>query len=214
MSMPLPLAELVSSWANWALVGALVVGVLATYAIVVSGNVKEAAMKGELAASRERIIANETATARATAELDIAKAAAAEANERAAKAELELAKYRAPRTLTPEQHRTLVELLTLAPKGRVIVKPNFVDMEATGFANQISQVFTEAGFTGVGDAPLEILSINRAGVILAVRDANAPPPHTLPILSAFKEAGISVESGPADWVPDVDTVVIMIGRKP
>jgi hypothetical protein len=34
-------ADDVSWWANWILVGALLVGVAATYAIVVSGNIKK-----------------------------------------------------------------------------------------------------------------------------------------------------------------------------
>ena len=41
-------ADDVSWWANWILVGALMVGVAATYAIVVSGNIKEANLKREL----------------------------------------------------------------------------------------------------------------------------------------------------------------------
>jgi hypothetical protein len=49
MGMSPEVAEEVFRWANWILIGALVVGVLATYAIVVSGNVKEANLKRELA---------------------------------------------------------------------------------------------------------------------------------------------------------------------
>jgi len=48
MGMSLPSAEFISFWANWLLVGALVVGVIATWGIVVSGNVKETALKRDL----------------------------------------------------------------------------------------------------------------------------------------------------------------------
>jgi hypothetical protein len=139
---------------------------------------------------------------------------AAEANERAAKAELELAKYRSGRSITPEQHRILVERLKISAKGRVIVKPNFLNSEATRFANQISQVLIEAGFEGVGDVPLSIVSSNRPGLFLAVRDGSRAPLHTESILKAFAEAGISVESGYGDWVPDASTVVILVSEQP
>ena len=122
---------------------------------------------------------------------------------------------RQPRTITPEQHRTLVRLLTpTSNKGRVVVKPNFVDMEATPFANQITQALTEAGFTGVGDAPLDIVLIGDAGIVIAVRDRDKPPPHAMPIIAAFAAAGIAAKPVTAPFVPDADTVVIAVGRKP
>jgi hypothetical protein len=46
-------ADSVYSLANWTLVGALIVGVLSTYAIVVSGNIKEKAFKLELSKANE-----------------------------------------------------------------------------------------------------------------------------------------------------------------
>jgi hypothetical protein len=44
----------VSFWANWWLAGSLAVGVLSTVAIIVSGNLKEATLRRDLAASQER----------------------------------------------------------------------------------------------------------------------------------------------------------------
>jgi hypothetical protein len=60
--------------------------------------------------------------------------------------------------------------------------------------------WTVSGFSEVGDAPLQIVSYNRAGLFLAVLDGKMPPPHMEPILRAFLEAGISLESGHGDWV--------------
>lgn len=45
-------ADEVFFWANWVLIGALVIGVLATYAIVVSGNIRDRELKRELAEQR------------------------------------------------------------------------------------------------------------------------------------------------------------------
>jgi hypothetical protein len=57
MGMSLPWAEFVSSLANWTLFASLLIGVAATYWIVVSGNVKEAALKRDVAAANERAAA-------------------------------------------------------------------------------------------------------------------------------------------------------------
>jgi hypothetical protein len=154
----------------------------------------------------ERIVLNEAETARA-------KADAAQATARAEEARLETEKLKAPRGLSSEQRRLLVEALKSAPKGRVVVKPNFQDMEATQFAKQISSAFNEAGFSGVGDAPLEIISTERAGIVIAIRDGNAAPPHIKAIIDAFAKAAIPVtEVGQTPLVPE-NVVVILVGRK-
>jgi len=55
MGMTPETAEWVSAWSNWFLLGSLIVGVVATFFLVVSNDVKETVLKRELAASRERI---------------------------------------------------------------------------------------------------------------------------------------------------------------
>jgi hypothetical protein len=52
--MSLSMAEFLSYWSNWALVGALVAGLIAAYLIVVTGIVKEKALKLELAEANAR----------------------------------------------------------------------------------------------------------------------------------------------------------------
>lgn len=60
--MSLATAEWLSFWSNWILIGALILGVLATYGVVVSGNVKEAALKRDIAASNKRAASAELET--------------------------------------------------------------------------------------------------------------------------------------------------------
>lgn len=85
--MSLDWAEFISFWANWTLIGALLVGLLATYGIVVSGDVKETALKREL---------SEAGTAAVTAKADAAKANenAAALNVRAAQLRLQITRLR------------------------------------------------------------------------------------------------------------------------
>lgn len=202
-----PRADFLFGISNWLLIA----GAFAIFVGTI-GSIAMGAAKDYFA--NERLSANELATERAKADAEIAKEGAAEADARAAEAQLALAKYRAGRSLTTAQHEILVQALRASPKGHVIIKPNFVDQEATRFANQITQAFADAGFVGVGDALLPIIAIPRSGVFLAVKDVNRPPPDTDPILRAFAAAGIPVESGYADWVPDLNTVVVLIGTQP
>src|ERR1700726_3955452 len=91
--MSLPLAEFISFWSNWILIGALIVGVVATYGIVVSGNVKESAANTKIAdakrdtvAALERIAVLNKETARLSADAEASIVAIADANARAAEA--------------------------------------------------------------------------------------------------------------------------------
>lgn len=187
-------------WSNVFLVIGAALVLVGTIGIVWSSGIREKY-------ADERISKNEADTARANAD-------AAQANAKAAEAELTLAKYRAPWKLDSATYKVLVEALSIAPKGRVIVKPNFVDMQATSMAKDITRAFTEAGFSGVGDAPLDVISMDRTGLVVAVRDAKQQPKHINLILRALANTDIPVESGYADWVPDLDTVVILVGIRP
>ena len=193
---------------SWLLVAAAILVGVATYGVTVMGTAKERF-------ADSRIAANEADTARAIAEAETAKEGAANANARAAEAELALEKYRKGRSLDDDQSTKLLEALKAAPKGRVIIKPNFVDSEATLFANQLSRIFNEAGFEKVGDAPLDIVALHRPGVFMAFRDMKAMPPHFVPILQALRSAGVPIaDFGAVNWVPDNDTVVIVVAGKP
>src|ERR1700730_3960101 len=95
ISMSLSWAEFISFWSNWILIGALVIGVVATYGIVVSGNVKESAANKEIA--------------RLSSEAEASRAAIADANARALEAQAQLAQFKAPRTMTEAQARHFIE---------------------------------------------------------------------------------------------------------
>jgi hypothetical protein len=98
--MSLPWAEFISFWSNWLLIAALIIGVVATYGIVVSGNVKESAANKEIA--------------RLSSEAEASRAAIADANARALEAQLALEKFKAPRTITPfDIEKSIAELTNL-----------------------------------------------------------------------------------------------------
>jgi len=151
-------ADYVFFWANWILVGALVVGVLATYAIVVSGNIKEEHLKHELkekddAFDKYKIdagkkIADANAvgeTARAQAE--VAKADAAEANKKAEAERLERLKLEAivaPRRLTSEQQTAIASALGSFAGRKVRVRSYGLDVDAAVLGQQIMTALQSA----------------------------------------------------------------------
>lgn len=122
-------ASWISDWANWVLVASLIVGVVATYLVVISSNVKEEGLRRDLAGATERTAKLEKETVEAHARLNVetgrlnveigrlnkeaaeANASARLAEARAVEAQLELARFKAPRRLTSEQQATLAERL-------------------------------------------------------------------------------------------------------
>ena len=149
-------ADDVSWWANWILVGALMVGVAATYAIVVSGNIKEANLKRELKekddaletykltvdgkvadAKREGIEAGKTA--------GDALVRAAGLEKEAATARLETEKLKqvvAWRTLSPDVRAKLDKVLASKPAS-VNLRYMDGDPEAMYLGVQMTEVLTE-----------------------------------------------------------------------
>lgn len=138
----------------------------------------------------------------------------AEANAKALEAQLALAKYRAGRSLTDEQKSALHNALGHSPKGPVVIKPNFLSAEPTRYANELSAVFNSSGFSDVGDKPLLIVATNKPGIFVAIRDRQHPPPQFDGIVEALQMAKIPFTAHEEVYVPDVNTVVILVGEQP
>ena len=151
--MPLPWAEFLSYWFNWILVGALVLGVVATYFIVISGNVKESALKRELAAANitaenakataaaanERTAALENETARLTASnLELTTNLE---RERAARAQIEAGL--ASRHVSAEQRTALISALKGVKMSVLLSQYN--DPEASSYAEEVRSALIDAG---------------------------------------------------------------------
>ena len=116
-------ADDVYNYANWVLIAALVLGMLATYAIVRSGDIRDRALRKEVA----------------------------NANARAAEAELALAKFRTPRAnlLTPEVKSSIVEKLKPFAGTKFDVGHDKVDREVWNFLWNFEPLLTQAGWVHV-----------------------------------------------------------------
>jgi phytoene dehydrogenase-like protein len=144
------------------LVGALLIGVGATYAIVVSGNLKEAALKREVAA--------------AGAVAEIAKADVAKANETTAVLQREAEQARLQterlkkelgwREISADQENALAEALR-GKSMRIILHWGAGDPEGSNFAHRLAAALNAAGLEIMGGSPIGQLGAERHGISVA-----------------------------------------------
>lgn len=189
--------------ANFAFIASLVIGVAATVLLVWMGNVKEGYLRRDVA---------------------LAIARAADANERAAKAALQLAKLKAPRKLTTEQQTQI---------GAAVKK--FAGQKFSGMVVQsspdahplwsiIAKVLTDSGWIlekprslAAGSPPAGIPLSPGEGVTLFVPANDVPDlaGATNALDEALRDAGLKVveaiDSGPQS---KPKTIAIEIGTKP
>jgi len=160
-----------------------------------------------------------TRTSRNTSERIAAalNAQAAQAAERAKALERDAAQLRLQlarlkwRVIAPEDQALLVDWLGKAPKGPVVVF-HANDDEPRSYAQQIADALKAGGFDSkLVQAPA---ALNLPGTWLLVRDLQRPPPHAVPIQTAFREIHVQLDGQEdAEYVPDAKTVVILVGAR-
>ena len=232
MGMTLPVAESVFFWANWALVLALGLGVIATYLIVVSGNAKEAFTKVEAskAATREtqaneRIAQLGKDAAHLSADAQASKAEIAKANARALEAQLALERFKALRAIAIAAMADLMRVLKpFAGQKTAIFAVEGV--EPTNLAGDVSHALTLAGW----NAPTWRWSANIAatGVLISAKSgaASEEGKAAAALADALLSAGVGarVILWPGEWKdfgmlngPPFDVGIpirVIVGAKP
>ena len=150
----------------------------------------------------------------------------AQANERTAKAELELAKLKAPRVLTEGQKRELIAALKPFPNTPVSIVFEFADGEAKALAAQLFVVLHDAGWkVGYGSPLPGMQPANFLGIV--VNEFGELKRGGVPISQHFAEAGAVLSKtldkmGLLSKYPGVKTVSdnpdeglsVIVGRKP
>lgn len=181
----MPSADAINTWANFALIVSLVVGVIATYAVVVTGNIKEARLKRELAASVER-----------TAQLE----------KEATEAKLALAKLQdrlAPRRLTTAQARILgEEIRGLVMNIEISVLAH--DPEAQAYADQLIEAMNASRSVN-GNVTATIFT----GAVVGLRMSQTKTPEARRLESALRKAQI-----PFTFSAATPELRMSIGTKP
>ena len=225
--MSLSTASLWFDVANYALVVSLVLGVIATFVIVRTVSIKESYWDVDRENAKERI-------ATLAAETEASKAAIAEANARALEAQAQLAKFKSPRSMTPEQQSRISTKLGIFKGTRFDMAVLPGDPEAALFLGQISKTLQSSGWEWIEFAhptgPLQFTytwpGLPNVGQLGGVGiDIFINSDHFSEFASVSQAlATILAEEGfsngkvgsavPEQGIPNHDTIHIIIGKKP
>lgn len=172
-------------------------------------------------------LAQEETIARLNKETGDAQKAASEANERTAKAELELARLKAPRVLTESQQNELIRKLKAFPETVIAVDFEYADGEAKALAMQIFVVLGKAGWKpSIAPHSSAWSAANTIGIVvntfgeLKRGGVPIPPQRFAPaaeaLSNALKEMGLlSTYPGIKKVSDNTDeSVLVVVGRKP
>jgi len=213
-NISLPTANIIYTLSNLVLgLGALFV-LLGTIGAIFSGGIRERF-------ADERISKNEADTATANAR-------AAEAEQRASEANLELARMKAPRTLRPEQQQRVIAILKPFAGTQFDIGLVEGDAEAAEFMTLCEAVLQAAGWKQTdwvgGDIVMTRAGKPTAGLVTTTNVAIAVHPETESTLgnaAATLSAALSLEgiaartgtSGAGFLNRNVGAVHILVGRK-
>jgi hypothetical protein len=194
-------------------------------AIRISANERETEQaKAEATKAHERI-------AELSTQAEDLRKGTADANARAAEAQLALEKLKAPRSLSRDQMEAIANKLRPFAKTRFDLSVIIGDPEAIGFLGFIADSLEAAGWTwieynhpsgpfmnvyNVAGKP-NIGQQGWIGVSIQVFDDHAAQlsPAADELLAALKAVGVAASRDKAnDAIPNHDTVHVLVGRKP
>ncbi len=215
-------ANQIADWANIFLIGSLVVGVVSTVTIVWMSGVKETYWEADRRASEEKIAA-------LTTQGDQLRKDTAEANARAAEANLSLVKLRTPRAqlMTPEALASIVEKIRLFAGTKFDVGHQFENREAWDFLWYLEPALSKAGWIQVdwlggqrfqkdgwpGNHWYGIANVS--DVSIEVHPASRPKlmPAAEALAEALRAVGIAVHNDNNNTSQNDDAIHFLVGTK-
>jgi hypothetical protein len=209
------LADRVFALSNLILVVGAALVLIGTIGAVVLSGVREQF-------SNERISANEKSTVEAIAETEIAKKGAAEANARAAEANLELARMKAPRILTAEQQQRLITKIN-SWAGQSASFNVVGEQEAVTLMQLIRGNLASAGWTlapsQMGDIEIDGAGVAYGtGVEIQVAPSVARGTKAAGAANALAQAllveGIAAAATVNPQLKNTDAINVLVGKKP
>ena len=200
-TLSLELATILYDLASWAFIISLVVGVVATCVMFLTGKVKEAHWDKERSASKERIAALDKETA--------------EAKRGQAETELkleEIRKRQGPRGLLIQ---VVVDTLRAAPPGKAIIRYQQGLPESALFASTLAKAVSNGGWEVLevkGVPSITDGSLSQASIDISARSLDQSEPVQA-LMAAFTKAGYGPSGGRDETIP-ADTVRITVNPKP
>ena len=235
IKISLAAAEVINTWANIVFVGSLVAGVVATYAIIATANIKEDHLKVGIADANARAgeanasAANANARAvEANARAVEANASAADANARAAEAELALVKFRAPRLPSVAEQATIAKKIAPHAPTKFDVGHDMVDREQWDFLWVLEPVISGAGWDHIdwvggqvfkkggwpGDRFYGVMGVINVSVEIHPQSRAGLLPAAEALAQALNEVGITASVGTFNNSSvNADAVHLLVGPK-
>jgi hypothetical protein len=175
-------ANHIADIANWFFIGSLVVGAVSTILIVWMAGVKEGYWEQDRRESGERIAGLAT-------QGDQLRKDTAEANARAAEAQLALERYKAPRELTGDQQARIITALRKFA-GQEYGITTFWDLkEPLAFAESLNKLFQIAGWKFFSDGKRGFILGGLSGVQISMHpDADTPVKEAVAALTGILKA--------------------------
>jgi hypothetical protein len=159
------LADDVHMFANWFLLGSLVVGVISTYAIVVSSNIRDTESRRKLEVMR----AESAVAIQKTEELKQQNLELQYLVERERLARVKIEEKLAPRSLSEEQQQRLIAKWKLFAGQKVEVFVAYDEEEVLNTGKLIERMLRSAGWSVKSERELEItIGPERKGIVLYV----------------------------------------------
>jgi hypothetical protein len=121
-----------------------------------------------------------------------------------------------PRRLNADTQQQIISCLADKPKGKVLVLAGWVDDESKNFANDISKVLKNSGFTveGYSQPNSIIFSVSNPGLSICVKNANTAPIHAQSIFDCFNKHGLDMQvAQPGNVTLNDGDVLLMIGPR-
>jgi hypothetical protein len=216
--MSLSAASLVGTIANWMLLASLIGGVISTFVIVKTADVKEEHWAVERQIADEKI-------AELQVQGDESRKATAEANARVAEANLALAKLTTPRSLSPVDRSRLVEVLKEFAKTPFdfFITP---DPEPVTLMDQLAELLTDAGWEWKSAGGMVVFQrtgkpnagmMTGTGVAIQIDHSKLGDweKAVLALGNGLAAAGIETRAEQLlDGIVDANAVHIRIGKKP
>jgi hypothetical protein len=219
LSISLPLANKIAEIANSVLILSLVAGVVSTFTVVLMTGIKEKYWEADRRASQERVAA-------LTTQGDQLRKETAEANARAAEAQLALERLKTPRTLGPTRQEAIADAVRPFAGQRYRAAISQAADDGVAFWESLYTTleratwkFIEAGRPSIGNPPAGIPIAAIPGIEIRFDPAKEKElaPAALALGNALHADGTVVavnrDSQGSSGEADRDVILIVIGAR-
>jgi hypothetical protein len=117
------------------------------------------------------------------------------------------------RSLSPSMVARFLHGVANEPKGKVRVKFMGNNPEAADYAAALRDMLLKAGYETEQPEPWYFYGNADRGLVMAIKDNDRVPLHTVPLAKAFREIGLIIDEQTNEAVAE-DEIFVEVGAKP